>query len=342
MKSRDGRKLSRDRLEYIRINSCQRVRAGEKPSAVIKTLGLCRTSIYRWLRIKRAGGEKALKQRKATGRKRLLRETQQHQLRNWIIKKDPRWFGFMPALWTRRIISHLVFDKFKVKMSITAVGELLFYLGITPQKPLRRAYERNEREIRRWKIKEYPQLKKRAKQRNAQLLFLDEAGIQSDPALGATWGKRGKTPIVRTSGQRQQINVVSAVSPYGAFRFILYPDKLNAEFFIEILKNFAKRSDRPIFFIVDGHPAHRANIVKKFVASMKGKIELHFLPPYAPDLNPDEFVWNHIKKNGVSKKPLRQNESLVERVSDDLINLKKDPALIRSFFKAESVAYISA
>jgi transposase len=83
-------------------------------------------------------------------------------------------------------------------------------------------------------------------------------------------------------------------------------------------------------------------VVKQFISDSNGKIELYFLPPYAPDLNPDEFVWNHLKRHGLSKKPLTKNEALRTRVERDLAAIKKSPRLIRSFFRAKSVAYISA
>lgn len=338
----DGRKLDRKTLEHLRIVACKRVRRGETPSAVVRSLGLNRTTIYDWLERERRAGLRGLKARKAPGRERYLSEKKQQNLKQWIVKKDPRTFGYEQATWSRQIISELLRKHFGVSMSVTGVGKLLAYLDLTPQKPLRRAYERDEREIERWKTKTWPAVRKRAKRRNAMILFLDEAGIKSDPPLGLTWGKRGRTPIVRTSGQRQTVNAISAVSSAGIFRYATYTGKLDAEFFVTILKTLIKGIRRPVFFIVDGHPVHRANREKKFVASMKGKVELHFLPPYAPDLNPDEFVWNHIKKHGISKKPLRQNESLQRRVEQDLRALEKNPKLLRSFFIAKSVGYLSA
>ena len=338
----DGRKLDRKVLEHLRIAACRRVRQGECPSAVIKSLGLNRTTIYDWLERERRGGRRGLRLRKSPGRERFLSLGEQQRLKRWIIGKDPRAFGYEQATWTRQIISELLLKQFGVSMSVTGVGKLLAYTGLTPQKPLRRAYERDEQAIEEWKTSRWPEVRKRAKRRGAVIMFLDEAGIKSDSPLGSTWGKRGKTPIVRTSGQRQKVNAVSAVSSTGAFRYATYSGKLDTEFFVAILKLLIKRMRRPIFFVLDGHPVHRAGGVKKFIASMKGQVELHFLPPYAPDLNPDEFVWNHIKKHGLSKKPLRRNESLQKRVEQDLRNLENNPKLLRSFFKAKSVGYLSA
>ena len=232
--------------------------------------------------------------------------------------------------------------KLHIKIGIRAVGDLLARMKVTPQKPLRRAYERNEADVLEWKEKTYPKVLKMAKKQGAEIFFLDEAGVKSDPNLGKTWGIRGETPIVKTSGQRQHINAISAVSPSGKFWFALYECKFNAEFFIAFLKNFMKYRRKPLILILDGHPSHGAKSVAKFIKSTKGKLQVIFLPPYAPDLNPDEFVWKHLKSNGVRKLPLYQNESLKLRVERDLLKIANNRETIKSFFKAPSVAYSSA
>ena len=183
------------------------------------------------------------------------------------------------------------------------------------------------------------QAQKARKRVGAMIFFLDEAGFQSDPPLGRTYGLKGKTPVVTTSGQRQSINVISAVNARGEFWAATYTGKLDAEAFVAFVENFMSGRKGKVFLVVDGHPAHKANRVKELVKSMKGRLELHFLPPYAPDLNPDEFVWSYMKGNGVSKKPLKQNESMRQRVEEDLANLQQNRSLVRSFFCGESVAY---
>lgn len=145
-----------------------------------------------------------------------------------------------------------------------------------------------------------------------------------------------------TSGQRQSVNAISAVSPRGEFWYQIYTERFNASAFVQFLRKFMKGRKGPIFLVLDGHPSHRAKLVQRYVASLRGTLELHFLPGYAPELNPDEFVWNHLKKQGVSKKPLRRNESLKVRVESDLQAIKRSPALVRSFFHAPSVAYTAA
>jgi transposase len=266
-----------------------------------------------------------------------LRQTE--MIRSWICGKDPRQYGFDFGLWTREIVKELILTKLKKNVSITTVGRILARLDITPQKPLRRAYERDPEAIERWKEVEYPKLKKRAKRCGADIFFLDEAGIRSDGPLDRTWAAKGKTPVVSTSGQRQSVNAISAVNATGAFWYCVYTGRFNAGRFVEFLRSFMKTRPRRVYLVVDGHPAHRAKMVKTYTESTKGKLELHFLPGYAPELNPDEFAWSSLRSKGTSKKPLKKNESLRKRVEEDLESIKKDKPLVRSFFCAPSVAY---
>ena len=305
----------------------------------ISGLGLCRTSIYPWLRKVQDQGLEALAEKIAQGPEPKLSEKQRQQVKRWILGKDPRQYGFDFGLWSRRIVQALIAEKMGIDLGLTAVGRLLASLDLTPQKPLRRAYERDPVAVALWQKETYPKLRKRAKRLAAKIFFLDEAGFQSDPPQGRTYGLKGQTPVVRTSGQRQSLNVISAVNARGEFWAASYPGKLNAEAFVAFLQNFIDSQPGKVFLVVDGHPAHKANVVKAYLKSLQGRLELHFLPPYAPDLNPDEFVWSYMKNNGVSKKPLKKNESLRDRVENDLNKIKYDRDLVRSFFCAESVVY---
>jgi transposase len=338
----DGRTLDHNTLEHIRIQAVRRViEDGESPSEVMRSYGLCRTTIYPWLRDFKDKGWEALAESIAQGPEPKMTEKQRQQVKRWIIGKDPRQYGFDFGLWSRRIVQQLIQEKMGIEFCLTSVGKLLARLNITPQKPLRRAYERDPVAVALWEKESYPHLKKRAKRLGAKIFFSDEAGFQSDPVLGRTYGLKGHTPVVTTSGQRQSLNVISAVNARGEFWALTYTGKLNAESFVVFLQNFMSSQSGKIFLVVDGHPAHKANAVKSYIQSLKGRLELHFLPPYAPDLNPDEFVWSYMKNNGVSKKPLKKNESLQSRIDQDLNGIKGNRKLVQSFFKAKSVAYLN-
>ena len=339
MKRIDGRSLDHQTSEHLRRLAVRRVESGERPSVVARSLGMYRTSIYKWMRAYRRGGESALASHKALGPTPKLTDVQKRQVRRWIVGKDPRQWGFDFGLWTRKIVQSMIAERFGVSLTLPSVGHLLTSLNITPQKPLRRAYERDEAAVTKWKEETYPTLRRRARRIGAEIFFLDEVGVRSDSPLGRSYGLKGHTPVVKTSGQRQAINAISAVNAKGAFWYNVYRGKLNASLFVDFLGDFMKYRRKPVFLVLDSLPAHKAKSVEEYVEAFEGKLELHFLPTYAPDTNPDEFVWSHLKQNGTCKTPLRQNESLQARVWTDLAAIQDDPPLVRSFFQAESVAY---
>jgi transposase len=261
---RDGRRLDHKTAEEFRLLAVKRVREnGEKPSAVMASLGLCRTTLYKWLRVSDAKGMKALASKKGAGRKPALDARQRARLKKMIVNKDPRQYSFPFALWTRKIVAELIHQKFGVPLGLTAVGRLLARLDITPQKPLRRAYERDEKAVKKWGEEEYPQLRKRAQKYGAKIFFLDEAGFSSEPNLGRTYGAKGKTPVVKTSGQRQKVNAISAVNAKGAFWSATYTGMFNATRFLGFLKAFRRRRKDRVLLVLDGHPAHHAKLIQE-------------------------------------------------------------------------------
>ena len=340
---RDGRKLDHATLEEFRLLALRRVREGEKPSAVVKSLGMNRTSIYRWLKAAagRGKGERALAARPATGRPTKLTPTQQAQVFRWINGKDPRQYGLDFGLWTRQIAATLIEQKFGVSLGLTAVGRLLARLGLTPQKPLQRACQRDPQAIERWQRETYPGIAAAARQSGADVYFWDESGFRADTVHGKTWAPRGKTPVIQRPGQRQSISAASAVNAKGGFWFATYQGALNAELFIELLKKMMKGRAKPVHLVVDGLPAHKKLNVREYIASTRGKLTMHVLPDYAPDLNPDELVWSHVKRTGVARNPLRAGEKLELRIEQQLHDVQKNRRLVRPFFGTPSVAYIS-
>jgi len=339
---RDGRTLDHKTLEEIRRMAVERVHEGEAPSAVIASYGFCRTTIYKWLRkVTRGGRGDPLRSTKGTGRPAKLTAKQRRQVFRWINGKDPRQHGFDFGLWTRRIVAQLIADRFGIELSLASVGKLLADLNLTPQKPLKRAYERDPAAIEAWQRTIYPRLAARAKRQGAEIYFWDESGFRADAIQGKTWGVKGQTPVVEVPGTRQSISAASAVNASGAFWFVTYKGGMTAELFVELLKHIMRGRRKPLFLVLDSLPAHKAKMVREYVETTKGKLELHFLPGYAPELNPDELAWNYVKRTGTAKRPLSSGESLQDRVDADLQAVRDNPALVRSFFKAPSVAYIS-
>ena len=339
---RDGRTLDHQTLETIRLMAVERVREGERAAEVIEAYGFNRTTIYKWLKaaMRPGVGMRALRSTPATGRPRSLSPAQERQVFRWINGRDPRQYGLDFGLWTRTVVAELIEKKFGIHLGVSAVGELLAKLGLTPQKPLQRAYQRDPQAIERWQRETYPAIARKAKRQGAEVFFWDESGFRADTVHGKTWGVRGQTPVVQRPGQRQSISAASAVTAQGAFWFCVYEGGLNGELFIELLKKMMHRRRKSVHLILDSLPAHKRSIVSEYVASTEGRLTLHFLPGYAPDLNPDELVWSHIKRTGTARRPLQKGEKLREKVAEQLEKLQQLPSLIRSFFNAPSVAYI--
>src|SRR6201997_116924 len=244
---RDGRSFDHRTLEAIRLMAVERVRDGEQPAAVIASYGFSRTTIYKWLAAAaRPGvGVKALLSRPATGRPRGLAPRQEQQVFRWINGRDPRQYGLVFGLWTRSVVAGLIERKFGIRLGLTAVGELLAKLNLTPQKPLQRAYQRDPEAIERWRRETYPAIARQARAEGGQVFFWDESGFRADTVHGRTWGARGHTPVVARPGQRQSISAASAVNAKGAFWYCTYHGGLTAELFVRLLRRMMRRRSKP-------------------------------------------------------------------------------------------------
>jgi transposase len=335
----DGRKLDHKTREQIRIRAVKLVKAGNSPEQVVKALGFHRSAIYQWLAAYHQGGIDALKTKPITGRPSKLKGSQVKKLYDIITSKNPLQLKFEFALWTRDMVRDLIKDQFGVQMNVTSVGRLLKKLGFTVQRPLYRAYQKNPEEVDKWLSQEYPKIKKLAKKYNATIFFGDEAAVRSDYHKGTTWAPKGKTPIVESTGARFSVNMLSAISARGHLRFMTIKGRMNSDRFIVFLKRLIHNAENPIFLIVDGHSTHRSGKVKRYVESTKGRLQLFYLPPYSPELNPDELVWNYVKKHRIGRQAIKGPDHLRQMVLSCLRALQKSPSLIKNFFKAPDVRY---
>jgi len=234
---RDGRTLDHQTLEAIRLMAVERVREGEPAAEVIAAYGFNRTTIYKWLKaaLQLGVGIKALRSTQATGRPRTLTPALERQVYRWVNGRDPRQYGLDSGLWTRAIVAELIAQRFGKKLGLTAVRELLAKFGLTPQKPLQRAYQRDLEAIERWQRETYRAIARQAKAQGAEVFFWNESGFRADTVHRKTWGLRGQTPVVHRPGQRQSSSAASAVNANCAFWFCTYDGALNAEPFVELL-----------------------------------------------------------------------------------------------------------
>ncbi|MBF0417282.1 MAG: IS630 family transposase [Magnetococcales bacterium] len=340
METFDGRKLDHKTLEQLRIRAVQRVLDGESPESVIKALGFTKPRIYEWLSKFREGGWDALKAKVIPGRPRKVTGAQMAWLYRTVVGTNPLQLRFPFALWTRGMVRELIRRELGITLSEVAVGRLLRTLGLTPQRPVRRAWQRDPVLVDEWTTKTLPEIQEMAKKANADLYFGDESSVRSDYHSGTTWAPIGQTPVVETTGARFKVNVVSAIDGRGSLRFMAFESKMDADQFITFLQRLIHNAERPIFLVLDNHPVHRSTKVRQFVESTNGKLRLFFQPPYSPQLNPAELVWNHLKHHGIGKTPIAGPDHLKACVISMLRSLQKLPAKVKGFFRHPDLRYI--
>jgi transposase len=289
----------------------------------------------------RQGGVKTLKARpqgRPKGRGRLA-PWQAAQLVRSITDRTPDQLKLPFVLWTREAVADLIERRFGIRLSVWTVGRLLARWGLTPQKPVRRAWEQNPQEVERRLKVEYPRVRGQAKAEKAEIHWGDEMGLRSDHQAGTSYGRRGVTPVVPGTGQRWRCNMISSITGRGTLRFMVFKRRFEGRVFIDFMSRLVRQARRKIYLIVDGHPVHKSAEAARWLERHEGQIRLILLPAYSPDLNPDEFLNNDVKANAVGRRRASSREDMMADVRGYLRSTQKQPAIVKSFFRAPSVQY---
>ncbi len=343
MKLPSARTLSVSSLADLRKRVVAAVLAGYTQTEAAQLFGVTRQTVCLWMaqyrRLGKASFTYAKRGRPKGGR--LNTQQRQHVFRA-VLDRHPDQLKLPFYLWTRDAVRMLIQRRFGLKLSVWTVGRLLKDLNFTPQKPARRAREQNPLAVMHWMEEEYPAIRAEAARRGATILWGDEMGLRSDDQLGRTWGLRGHTPVVDVSGKRFQCNMISALSNRGRLYFSVFKDSFVQSVFLDFLSRLLKQVKRPIVLIVDGHPVHRSKAVATFVAKQQGRMKLLFLPTYSPELNPDELLNQDVKTNTVRKQRPENQAQMVKQARGYLRSRQKQPALIRRYFRHQSVRYAAA
>jgi len=242
-------------------------------------------------------------------------------------------------LWTREAVARLIEREYRIRVSQTTVGRYLKAWGMSAQKPVRRAYERNDAAIARWLDEEYPAIVKEAKREKATIYWGDEMGLRSDHVSGTCFAPLGQTPVVRATGQRFGCNMISAITNRGALAFMVFEGKFQNPAFIAFLKRLLKQRTGKVYLIVDGHPVHRSASAKEFVADHAKRLRLIRLPGYCPELNPDELLNQDVKTNALGKSRPTNKAQMLASLRRHLHRRQKQPHVIKSLFQEKHVRY---
>ncbi|MCA1696456.1 MAG: IS630 family transposase [Actinobacteria bacterium] len=343
MRENDGRKLDHKTLEDIRIRSVRLIMDEQvRIQDVAESLGLRRSTVYSWVKTYKEHGAQALLAKPIPGRPSKLSDEQVRAVYTILLGKDPRQLQFDFALWTRWMVRDLIKRMYDVELTEQSVGRMLRRLGMSPQRPLVRAYEQDPEAVRRWKTETYPAIREQAVQVGATIYFGDEAGIRSDYHTGTTWAPVGRTPVVRSTGKRHSVNMLSAVTAQGGLHFMLHEESVDSSVFIEFCRRLLHDDGGTVFLIVDNHSTHLSNETRAFVASTDGQLRLFFLPTYSPELNPDEWVWKNVKHDRIGRSGITGAADLYTKATRALQRLQDLPGIVRGFFADPDLRYIHA
>jgi transposase len=335
-------KKGRRATEEERALAIRLIKEKRAYAEVAEILGVGESTVFEWWRNYRRSGISGIATKDTPGRPSSLSARQLQELRVLVADTVPSQHGYEVELWTRDIIGDLIRRRFRTSLSAVTVGRVMKGLGFSPQKPLYRAFQQDPEKVAEWKEKTYPNIRKDAAAQGARIFFADESTIRTDFHAGTTWAPVGQTPVVASTGDRKSIMMASAISPRGELRFHIHEGSFRSENFIEFCKQLIKDIDDNVFLIVDGSSVHKADKVKKFVQSTEGRLQLFFLPPYSPDLNPDEWVWKNVKNDSIGRTAIRGKDDLKAKAVSALRHLQKSPAKVRGFFGDLKLAYISA
>lgn len=339
---RDFRGLAAATQAELRRRAVAMVEAGHRQEDAAAAVGVTRQVVSGWMRLYREGGDAALDGRKRgrrPGEQKALSAAQEARIKRLITDKCPDQLKLAFALWTREAVAELIARETGIRLSWSAVGNYLRSWGFTAQRPMKRASERREPQIRKWLDVDYPAIARRAKAENAEIQWADETGLSNQANYGKSFAPKGQTPVIKRPAARFSQSMISSLTNQGKLRFMVYDGALNAATFLAFLKRLIRDAVRKIFLIVDNLRVHRAKIVTAWVTANTDKIELFYLPPYAPERNPDEFLNNDLKQALARRRTPKDKAGLKSGLTSYMRSLQKRPAKVRAFFQAPTVRY---
>lgn len=332
MKKEDGRSINRDVLEHLRIQAIRLWKKGKTVEEISDFFGVTLGAIYKWIKIYKLKGLKALKRRKAPGAMPKLSKEELKKLLK-VLTKSPDEYGYGTQLWDCKKVGKIIQDKFNKKIHNTNIWRLLKKLGFSYQKPEKIALQKDSKKVKMWIKQEWPKIKEHARRWQAIVYFLDESGISLQPFVGKTWAKKGETPQIKVTAKQGGILLTSAISKSGYLVFRMEKGRLKSKEHIDFLKRIQKHHpNRKIIIMEDNARVHTSKEVKEFIETQKTRLAIYYLPTYSPELNPVEHVWNYlkyVKLNSHQAKTISEFKPLVHRKMKSIQRNKKQ---VQTFF----------
>jgi transposase len=338
---RDARRLSPDAQEDLRRRAVAAVDGGLTQAAVAAVFGVSAKTVWRWVNAFDRKGNKGLdagRRGRRAGEQKALDARQEARLRRTVMGKYPDQVALPGLVWTRPQVRQLVRDWFGIGLSLVTIGKYLRSWGLSPQKPIRKAYEQNPEAVAQWLQVQYPAIAAQAKKDKAAILWLDQTGLRSDAPVGTTWAPVGQTPVVPKTGKRFGVNVMAAISNKGELYFTCYTGSFTGPVFLTFLQRLTRHLGRKIHLIVDGHPVHRRIMIRDWLAEHVDRIEMHFLPGYSPELNPVELLNGDLKHHVAQANPANKAE-LAAEANRHLRRRQNQPDAVKALFGKPEVRY---
>src|SRR5919202_2416997 len=342
MIKRDFRTLAPVTQAELRRLAVAMVRAGRTRVEAAETVGVNRRFVGQWVKAAAQSGEAVLAGRRRgcrPGEQKALSAVQEDRLRGLIARGCPDQFGLSFALWTRPAVRALIARETGVWLTLSGVGRYLRGWGFTAQRPARRATERQDEAVRAWLGRTYPAIARKATAQGCDIQGADETGLSSRANYGRSFAPKGQTPIIRRPVRRFSQSMISSLTNQGKLRFMIYEGALNTAIFLDFLRRLVREAGRKLFVIVDNLPVHRAHRVTAWVRDHADRIELVYLPPYAPEHNPDEFLNNDLNQALARRRTPRDKAVLKSGLTSYMRSLQHCPAKVRTFFQAPTVQY---
>lgn len=342
MKETDARTLSPQtqyelRKQVVRLR--KQGRSNLEVAAIVDTTPSHASKI--WQTYQRSGidGIKPKVRGRRKGANRKLTVEQETAVQKLLVDKTPDQLKLPFALWTRDAVRLIIKRLYHIDLPVRTMGDYLKRWGFTPQKPVKRAYEQDPEKIAQWLETEYPAIETRARMEKAEIHWGDETGIQNTAYKEKGYSPEGKAPIINLNAKKSSVNMISAISNQGTTRFMLYREKMTAKLLIKFLSRLIHNTSRKIFLILDNLRVHHSKAVSKWLENKQEKIEVFFLPPYAPERNPDEYLNGNLKKKIHSGIPARSQDELMGKTRSFMKTIQKHPQHVKNFFKHPLVAY---